>query len=185
MLAPMPLNVLHISDSDAGGGSARSAFRVHSNLRRLGHVSRMLVGRPQTNDPDVRALKRNVAWRAADRACGAITDPLGLQYVLYPSSFGDRRGPVVSRRRHRPALQPSRKLLQPHRAAISLPPPPGRVAALGHVGVHRVTSRTRMSASAGGQAAARVRTCTSIRPSRATRVRSCGAGRTACTHVRA
>jgi glycosyltransferase involved in cell wall biosynthesis len=84
----MPLNVLHISDSDAGGGSARSAFRVHSNLRHLGHVSRMLVGRPQTNDPDVRPLKRNVAWRAADRACGAVTEPLGLQYLFYPSSFG-------------------------------------------------------------------------------------------------
>jgi len=84
----MPLNVLHISDSDAGGGSARSAFRIHSNLRRLGHVSRMLVGRPQTNDPDVRALKRNAAWRAADRACGAVSEPLGLQYLFYPSSFG-------------------------------------------------------------------------------------------------
>ncbi|MFN2468624.1 MAG: glycosyltransferase family 4 protein [Gaiellaceae bacterium] len=87
------LNVLHISDSDAGGGSARSAFRLHSTLRRLGHGSRMLVGRPQTGDLDVRSIKRGPLWRAADRVCGAVADPLGLQYVLYPSSFGVARDP--------------------------------------------------------------------------------------------
>ena len=47
----------------------------------------MLVGQKQGSDPDVRELKRNVAWRAADRACGAVLDRLDLQYVLYPSSF--------------------------------------------------------------------------------------------------
>ncbi len=88
LAAPMALNVLHISDSDAEGGSAVSAYRLHSTLRGLGHSSRMLVGRPQSGDPDVRSIKRGPGWRAADRACGAIADPLGLQYAFYPSSFG-------------------------------------------------------------------------------------------------
>jgi glycosyltransferase involved in cell wall biosynthesis len=48
----------------------------------------MLVGRPQTGDGDVRPLKRNLGWRAADRACAAVTDRLDLQYAFYPSSFG-------------------------------------------------------------------------------------------------
>ncbi len=82
------MNVLHISDSDAGGGSARSAYRIHTTLRDLGVGSRMLVGRPQTGDTDVRSIKRSRAWRAADRAFGTATDALDLQYVLYPSSFG-------------------------------------------------------------------------------------------------
>ena len=82
------MNVLHISYSDAGGGAARSAYRLHSTLRAHGHASRMLVGRVRRDDPDVRSIKRNLAWRAADRAAGSIADPLGLQYVFYPSSFG-------------------------------------------------------------------------------------------------
>jgi glycosyltransferase involved in cell wall biosynthesis len=84
----MAANVLHISASDAGGGSSRSAFRIHSGLRELGWGSRMLVGQQRTEDVDVRLLKRNVAWRAADRAFGAVADRLDLQYVFYPSSFG-------------------------------------------------------------------------------------------------
>jgi len=81
-------NVLHISASDAGGGAARSAHRIHDGLRSLGWRSRMLVGERRSADTDVRPLKRNLAWRAADRACAAFTDRLDLQYVLYPSSFG-------------------------------------------------------------------------------------------------
>ncbi|MHB8643784.1 MAG: glycosyltransferase [Gaiellaceae bacterium] len=84
----MPGNVLHISASDAAGGAARSAYRIHDGLRTLGWTSRMLVGVRRTDDADVRLLKRNLAWRAADRACAALTDRLDLQYVLYPSSFG-------------------------------------------------------------------------------------------------
>ena len=38
--------------------------------------------------PDVRPLKRNIAWRAADRVAGTSLDSFDLQYVFYPSSFG-------------------------------------------------------------------------------------------------
>jgi glycosyltransferase involved in cell wall biosynthesis len=86
-------NVLHISQADEGGGSARSAYRLHSTLRELGWGSRMLVGERHGTDPDVRPLKRTLAWRAADRASAAVLDRLDLQYVFYPSSFGVARDP--------------------------------------------------------------------------------------------
>jgi glycosyltransferase involved in cell wall biosynthesis len=41
----------------------------------------------------VRRIKRGNAWRAADRLCGSVLDRLGLQYALYPSSFGVGRDP--------------------------------------------------------------------------------------------
>jgi glycosyltransferase involved in cell wall biosynthesis len=82
------VNVLHISESDGIGGSGRSAFRLHSSLRDLGHGSRMLVGRRATDDRDVRPLKRSIAWRAGDRVAGTVADLLNLQYIFFPSSFG-------------------------------------------------------------------------------------------------
>ena len=93
MLARVPvgLSVLHISESDAAGGAARAAYKIHRGLNGLGHRSRMLVGRKATGDADVRRLKRNNLWRAADRACGVVLDRLSLQYVFYPSSFGVAR----------------------------------------------------------------------------------------------
>ena len=82
------LSVLHISQADAGGGSARSAYRIHEGLAGLGHETRMLVGEKRTTDPRVRSIKRNLAWRAADRASAEVLDRLSLQYLFYPSSFG-------------------------------------------------------------------------------------------------
>lgn len=92
MLAKMP-NVLHISAADAGGGAARSAYRLHRSLKELGWGSRMLVGEHLTGNLDVRSIKRSTAWRAADRAVSTVTDALDLQYVFYPSSFGVVRDP--------------------------------------------------------------------------------------------
>jgi len=89
MLYPVAeLNVLHISESDAAGGAGRAAYKLHRGLNGLGHESRMLVGRKVTQDDDIRPLKRNLVWRALDRASGELLDLLSLQYVFYPSSFG-------------------------------------------------------------------------------------------------
>lgn len=85
--------MLHISESDAAGGAGIAAFRLHQALARLGHQSRMLVGRRVTDDEAVRPLKRTLGWRVADRAAGALLDRAGLQYALYPSSFGVVRDP--------------------------------------------------------------------------------------------
>ena len=84
----MGLSVLHISESDAAGGAARAAYKIHNGLNGLGHRSRMLVGRKTTPDDEVRKIKRNVAWRAADRVSGSVLDAFSLQYAFYPSSFG-------------------------------------------------------------------------------------------------
>src|SRR5207244_11278341 len=91
------LNVLTISDSDVGGGAARGAWTIHRQLKLLGHDSRMLVGRPLSHDDDVRSIKRNLAWRIADRAVGGAVDRLALQYACYPSSFGVRLDPWFRR----------------------------------------------------------------------------------------
>jgi len=88
LLAGRQVNVLHISESDAAGGAARAAYKIHRGLNGLGHSSRMLVGRKVTSDGEVRRLKRNQLWRAADRAAGELLDRASLQYVFYPSSFG-------------------------------------------------------------------------------------------------
>jgi glycosyltransferase involved in cell wall biosynthesis len=87
------LNVLHISESDAAGGAGRTAQKLHAGLNAAGHRSRLLVGRKVTDDGSVRRLKRNAAWRGADRLCGGVLDRLDLQYVFYPSSFAVARDP--------------------------------------------------------------------------------------------
>src|SRR2546423_224439 len=89
----LALNVLHISESDAAGGAARTAYKVHRGLKEQGHVSRMLVGRKVTEDADIRRIKRNDVWRAADRVSGEVLDRLDLQYAFYPSSYGVARDP--------------------------------------------------------------------------------------------
>ena len=89
----MPLNVLHISESDSAGGAGRAAYALHRGLRSLGHGSSMLVGRKVTADAETRSIKRSAAWRGADRAVGGVLDRVGMQYVLYPSSLGVVRDP--------------------------------------------------------------------------------------------
>jgi glycosyltransferase involved in cell wall biosynthesis len=82
------LKVLHLSESDAAGGAGRAAYKLHRGILRLGHSSRMLVGRKVTPDDEIRPIKRNLAWRALDRASGELLDSVSLQYAFYPSSFG-------------------------------------------------------------------------------------------------
>ncbi len=45
------MRVLHLSTSDAGGGAARAAHRLHTGLRRLGVDSSMLVLKRTSGDP--------------------------------------------------------------------------------------------------------------------------------------
>lgn len=81
-------NVLGFSTSDSEGGSARSARRIHHGLRRLGHRSRLMVGRQQADEPDadVDTTHGGGAGRLADRLAEEATRRLGLQYQYYPSS---------------------------------------------------------------------------------------------------
>src|SRR5205823_1751662 len=76
LAAVMALNVLHISESAAAGGAARTEYKVHRGIKEQGHVSRMLVGRKVPADDDIRRIKRHDGWRAADRICSEVLDRL-------------------------------------------------------------------------------------------------------------
>jgi glycosyltransferase involved in cell wall biosynthesis len=93
--APRPLSVLHIGAADNFGGPGRIAYRLHSDLRRRGHRSRMLVGRMNTRDPDVRHLWGSPSWQALDWVARRVTDRLSLQYLFLPSSWRLPRHPWV------------------------------------------------------------------------------------------
>ncbi|MHB8694522.1 MAG: glycosyltransferase [Solirubrobacteraceae bacterium] len=80
-------SVLHLSQFDVYGGSARAATRIHENVRALGVDSRMLVGTKDGHDPDVAAIARSKSWWRADIASYAVTDRLSAQYLFTPSTF--------------------------------------------------------------------------------------------------
>jgi glycosyltransferase involved in cell wall biosynthesis len=52
------VKILHLSTFDVTGGAARSAYRIHSGLRRLGYDSQMFVARRQSHDQAVTVLVR-------------------------------------------------------------------------------------------------------------------------------
>jgi glycosyltransferase involved in cell wall biosynthesis len=80
------LSVLHFSTADILGGSARSAYRIHSGLRARGHVSRMLVGIRASDDPDVDTVWRGELGRLANRLADEVTRRTGHQYLYLPST---------------------------------------------------------------------------------------------------
>ena len=79
------MNILHFSTSDGEGGSARSAHRIHSTLRALGHGSKMLVGIQSGDDPDVGTVHGGGVRRLLDRVADEVGRRSGLQYLWYPS----------------------------------------------------------------------------------------------------
>lgn len=68
------------------GGSARSAWRIHSELKRLGVDSRMLVGDKLASDPDVDTVAGQGLATRLDVYSNILLQKLGLQYLYVPSS---------------------------------------------------------------------------------------------------
>ncbi|HLG09491.1 MAG TPA: glycosyltransferase family 4 protein [Gaiellaceae bacterium] len=85
--------VLHLSQFDAAGGSARSAYKIHTELQRLGARSRMLVGHKTTDDPNVAPLAGSKNWWRANLAAYMLTERLSLQYAVSASCFALRAHP--------------------------------------------------------------------------------------------
>lgn len=56
------MEVIHLSISDGGGGAARSAYRLHQGLLRLGCASKMLVATKVTGDPTVQRFEVTSRW---------------------------------------------------------------------------------------------------------------------------
>ena len=81
-----PLRIVHFSTAENEGGSGRAAYRIHTGLRRLGHVSRMLVGNRTSTDPDVDTVHGGGFRRLQDRLAEEATRRVGLQYLYYPSA---------------------------------------------------------------------------------------------------
>ncbi|HEU0046046.1 MAG TPA: glycosyltransferase family 4 protein [Nitrososphaera sp.] len=53
------MKILHLSTFDVTGGAARSAYRIHSGLRRLGYDSQMFVAGRKSHDPTVTVFARS------------------------------------------------------------------------------------------------------------------------------
>src|SRR5688572_25735272 len=93
------MRILHLSSTDVAGGAARAASRLHTGLKRLGHDSRMLVGKKWSEDSTVEAIqppqdlisrvKRKLRKKKieADFARYATSRPAGLE------PFADDRSP--------------------------------------------------------------------------------------------
>ncbi len=93
----MSLSVVHFSTADGEGGSARSAYRVHSGLRRRGHRSRMLVKYKVLDDTDIDTVSGSKFLRRCDDLADRVTRQLGLQYQLVPSALRVLRHPWLKK----------------------------------------------------------------------------------------
>lgn len=94
-MSEQPLSIVHFSTADVIGGSARSAYRIHTGLRAIGHRSRMLVGIKASDDPDVETIQRGSISHFADRIANKVSYALGLQYQFVPSCITVANHPWV------------------------------------------------------------------------------------------
>ncbi len=97
------MRIVHLSTSDANGGAARAAFRLHTGLRRLGADSSMLVLKKATSDPTVNAIKPETArlerwkrtrrYKKIRREQGRYQHPAGVE--LFSDDRTEHAGTVV------------------------------------------------------------------------------------------
>jgi hypothetical protein len=81
----MTMSIVHLPTAGGEGGWARSAYRIHSALRR-GHRSRILVQYKVLDDADIDTVSGGGVLRFADRVAEIATQRIGLQYQFMPSS---------------------------------------------------------------------------------------------------
>lgn len=72
------MNVLHINQSDLGGGASIAGYRLHQELLKHGVNSRIMAWGPKTNDPRVATFPRA---RLSEKLTEPITRQLGLYYI--------------------------------------------------------------------------------------------------------
>jgi glycosyltransferase involved in cell wall biosynthesis len=84
--------VVHLSHFDAYGGAARSAYRLHDGLRRLGVESHMIVGSKSGRDENVVEFPPTFADRVSNR----LGYETGVQYAYVPSTRSIGRHPWFS-----------------------------------------------------------------------------------------
>ncbi|NJM48553.1 MAG: glycosyltransferase [Alkalinema sp. RU_4_3] len=78
------MNILHINQSDIGGGAGIAAYRLHQCLLAKGISSRQLVGHKQTKSDHIAQVPHNN--RHLERNLQRITHRLGLNYLNYQTT---------------------------------------------------------------------------------------------------
>lgn len=78
------MNVLHINQSDLGGGAAIAGYRLHQGLLTQGIDSKLLVGNAHTSNDRVAVAPRNYRL---ENQLSRLTNGLGLNYLNLVGSF--------------------------------------------------------------------------------------------------
>lgn len=78
------MNVLHINQSDIGGGAAIAGYRLHKGLLKQGINSKLLVGSAESDDSMVSVTPRRYRMENQLRR---LTQPLGFNHLNYIGSF--------------------------------------------------------------------------------------------------
>lgn len=86
-----PFSVLHFSTSDLEGGSARSAWRIHSGLKERNVRSKMLVSQKLSQSDDVQA----VSGSKLDIYSNILLQKFGYQYTYVPAQHKIKAHPWV------------------------------------------------------------------------------------------
>jgi glycosyltransferase involved in cell wall biosynthesis len=88
------MKVLHINQSDIGGGAAIAGYRLHSGLLHQGIDSKLLVAGALTDDKNVDEVPRR---RYLEAALYQVLQPLGLSHLHRVSSFDILRHPFFQK----------------------------------------------------------------------------------------
>jgi glycosyltransferase involved in cell wall biosynthesis len=81
------LKVAHLSQTDAGAGAGRAAYRIHTSLLAMGVDSTMLVGEKRTSDPTVFCVAEGWQRRLRARASQYLEAKLVHTVARDPSVF--------------------------------------------------------------------------------------------------
>ena len=81
------MKILHISTSDSKGGSAKSAYRIHSSLLSAGYDSKMLVGRLTRDDTTISSVYKYKISMYLNYMISEIFSLIGFQYYWLPISY--------------------------------------------------------------------------------------------------
>lgn len=87
------MNVLHVNTYDTSGGAAVAMYRLHGELRRLGHQSQLLVGHQTTPGPDIDYISRQarhfrtMSDKVLDRIGILLEGKLGVDIWAYRNSW--------------------------------------------------------------------------------------------------
>ena len=86
------MNILHLNQSDIGGGAAIAGYRLHKGLLEKNINSKLLVGHAQIQDPKIAQVKRKYRL---ENGIYRLTSKIGLNYINLISSFDIAKHPFV------------------------------------------------------------------------------------------